>query len=546
MTNINPFDFLFNLLYFLSYHKVIEHYDKIHKESSDYVINLIFTKLYIIRTPKCAKLILSKDSSQITYFNKSFFNSHGHKYGIGNLDFVDDYEMWNILHETLAKSIDLNQLDLILEKHKYILTSKYNYEYDIVKTCEDFTFHLWCDFCFNKSDENFVNKYISLRNKIINILGKTFYNDKLYLIPFLGPLICKIKYWIYCDKYSKIDLEIENLINNSDNGFIHKFKNQIKEHDKYQTMLIDNTFLSFLVFDFINIYVQKFLINFKNTKDLKTYQSETLSLSFLFPYRMRKISKNIVDSDIKFMKGDYVLIDLIKSNNLFSYGPRVCIGTGFVHKLTMFLEKIFRDYKIIHKSEKITYGTNIDVPSIIEPYYIKLTLPDDYLKNNLKSYDHKNLKFYKVEGITENPELFKYCIKNLCDRIILLDNNKKIDYIVTSESRGFIFASPVADRLNLPMICARKKGKLPGKTRSESYKKSYDTVEEIELSDDLDISGKNVIIIDDGIASGATTIALHKLVEKFDGNIVEVLTIIKHQYVHCDYDLSDVYSLFYL
>ncbi len=548
MISINILHFICNIIYFLSYHNVILHYDKIYGGNQDYVIDMYFTKFYIIRSKKYAQMVLSKKlNSQISYLNNVFFDANGHKYGIGNLDYVNDHDQWNFIHNCLVKSICLEQFNNILNKYKYILTSKYNFQYDIVKASEDFVYHVWCDFCFDKNDITFLNDYIDIKDRISKFLYNTFHHNKMYMIPFIGSIYCKIKFWVYKNDYTCIDQRIRCLINNSNNGFIHKFKNNIENsRDNVGPncdILIDNTFLSFLVYDFINIYVQHFLaeksVNDNNDFDNTHLQNNVLSKSFLFPYRLRKISNNY---DI-FKKGDYVLIDMVKSENLFSYGPRVCVGIGLVNKLTTFLHNLCNEYNITPISTKLIKNNNKDVPTIIQPYIIKLDLDKNYLKNNLKSFYHKNLKFYKIEEITENPILFKYCINNVCNHICNIGN---IDCIVTSESRGFIFSSPVAEKLNLPLFCARKKGKLPGDNISVSYKKTYDSIEEIELSRTTNFSNNNVVIIDDGIASGATTIALHELIVKLGGNVSTVITIVKHTYTECKYHATNIFSIFEL
>lgn len=89
--------------------------------------------------------------------------------------------------------------------------------------------------------------------------------------------------------------------------------------------------------------------------------------------------------------------------------------------------------------------------------------------------------------------------------------------IVAIESRGFIFGSVVARGLKLPLILARKPGKLPNKVVNKSYSLEYGTSTlEIQTCEPLTEHSK-VVIIDDLIATGGTAIACADLVhENFD------------------------------
>ena len=102
----------------------------------------------------------------------------------------------------------------------------------------------------------------------------------------------------------------------------------------------------------------------------------------------------------------------------------------------------------------------------------------------------------------------------------------KIDYVAGIESRGFIFAVPVAERLKAGFVPIRKPGKLPAETLSESYELEYGT-DSIEVHADAISSGSNVLMVDDLLATGGTMKAACKLIEKIGGNIVGVSFVIE-------------------
>ena len=97
--------------------------------------------------------------------------------------------------------------------------------------------------------------------------------------------------------------------------------------------------------------------------------------------------------------------------------------------------------------------------------------------------------------------------------------DKKIDYIVGAESRGFLIGSALAYRLNCGFVPVRKKGKLPCKTISEEYALEYGT-DSLYMHEDAINKGANVLIVDDLIATGGTALAMMKMVERLGGNIV--------------------------
>lgn len=105
----------------------------------------------------------------------------------------------------------------------------------------------------------------------------------------------------------------------------------------------------------------------------------------------------------------------------------------------------------------------------------------------------------------------------------LIDMMKDIDFdlVVGSESRGFIFGAPVAYAMHKGFILVRKKGKLPRETISETYDLEYRSAT-LEMHKDAIKPGQKVVIIDDLIATGGTTEAIVKMVEREGGDIVKI------------------------
>lgn len=100
------------------------------------------------------------------------------------------------------------------------------------------------------------------------------------------------------------------------------------------------------------------------------------------------------------------------------------------------------------------------------------------------------------------------------------------DMVVGPESRGFIFGVPIAYNMNKGFVPVRKKGKLPSETISQEYDLEYGSAT-LEIHKDAIKSGQRVVIIDDLIATGGTTEAIIKLIEKLGGEVVKVVFLME-------------------
>lgn len=104
--------------------------------------------------------------------------------------------------------------------------------------------------------------------------------------------------------------------------------------------------------------------------------------------------------------------------------------------------------------------------------------------------------------------------------------NVDFDIVVGPESRGFIFGVPVAYAMHRGFVPVRKKGKLPCKTVSISYDLEYGSAE-LEMHEDAIKPGQKVVIVDDLIATGGTTEAIVKLIEKLGGKVVKICCVME-------------------
>ena len=123
---------------------------------------------------------------------------------------------------------------------------------------------------------------------------------------------------------------------------------------------------------------------------------------------------------------------------------------------------------------------------------------DDAIRK-VPDFPKPGILFYDITSILANPDAFRHCL----DSMVRLYRDERLDAIAAIESRGFIFAAPLCDRLGLPLLLVRKKGKLPGKTLGKRYELEYGTAEiEMHVAD-IPVGGR-VLIVDDLIATGGT------------------------------------------
>ncbi|MCR5723595.1 MAG: adenine phosphoribosyltransferase [Treponema sp.] len=129
--------------------------------------------------------------------------------------------------------------------------------------------------------------------------------------------------------------------------------------------------------------------------------------------------------------------------------------------------------------------------------------------------------FYDITSVLTQPEVFKHCI----DRMLELYKDVHFDAVAAAESRGFLFAAPFAEKLGLPLVLVRKKGKLPGDVYRTSYALEYGTAEiEIHKSDVQ--KGASYLLVDDLIATGGTLDAARRLIEMGGGTVSDVFGVI--------------------
>ena len=140
----------------------------------------------------------------------------------------------------------------------------------------------------------------------------------------------------------------------------------------------------------------------------------------------------------------------------------------------------------------------------------------DYIRD-VQDFPKEGIGFKDITPLLNNYE----AMQQAADQLLALVGDQKIDRVVGMESRGFFFATLLAERLKAGFVPVRKPGKLPFKTISQEYALEYGT-DVLEMHEDAIKPGERILIHDDVLATGGTAEAVCKLVERLGGEIVQV------------------------
>ena len=151
---------------------------------------------------------------------------------------------------------------------------------------------------------------------------------------------------------------------------------------------------------------------------------------------------------------------------------------------------------------------------------------------SIPDYPKKGILFRDITTLIKNKEAFKETI----DQLSKLASKITFDKLAAIESRGFIFASALSYNLSKSLVLMRKKGKLPADTFSQDFVLEYGNAT-IEVHKDSINKNDSVVIIDDLIATGGTSEAAAKLVEKSGGKVAGFVFVINL------YDLGGIKKL---
>ena len=152
----------------------------------------------------------------------------------------------------------------------------------------------------------------------------------------------------------------------------------------------------------------------------------------------------------------------------------------------------------------MTFCINFEVKKMDLKKYIR-SIPD---------YPKKGILFRDITTLIKNKDAFKECIDQMSEILMKLN----FDKIAAIEARGFLFSAALSYNLSKPLILMRKKDKLPSDKYSQEFELEYGKAT-IEIHKDSIKPKEKVLIVDDLIATGGTSEAAAKLVQKSEGTV---------------------------
>jgi len=146
---------------------------------------------------------------------------------------------------------------------------------------------------------------------------------------------------------------------------------------------------------------------------------------------------------------------------------------------------------------------------------------EDYLPG-VPDFPKPGVLFRDIGPLLANADAFAHTVQSLGK----LSSSYSFDSILGIESRGFIFASALANHLHKGLVMVRKPHKLPPDTHQESYGLEYGS-DTLEISKHILQAGSKVLVVDDVLATGGTIAAAARLVQKTGAQVAAAVCVIE-------------------
>lgn len=154
-----------------------------------------------------------------------------------------------------------------------------------------------------------------------------------------------------------------------------------------------------------------------------------------------------------------------------------------------------------------------------------LSKDKEFIKSKIRTipnFPKQGIMFRDITTLFKDKEGMKKTIDIFYNRY----KDRKIDLVAGIEARGFILGGILAEKLGVGFVPIRKKGKLPAETERVDYALEYG-IDSVEIHKDAIKKDENVLLIDDLLATGGTSLASCQLIEKLGGKVHECAFIVE-------------------
>jgi len=128
---------------------------------------------------------------------------------------------------------------------------------------------------------------------------------------------------------------------------------------------------------------------------------------------------------------------------------------------------------------------------------------------------------YDVTPLFADYEAFTALVNDLAAPFV----DTEIDLIAGIDALGFVLATAVSTKLHKGILTIRKGGKLPVPTDRISFVDYSGEQKSLEIRADAPLSGKNVLLVDEWIETGAQIRAAVQLIEGKNGRVAGIASI---------------------
>jgi adenine phosphoribosyltransferase len=164
--------------------------------------------------------------------------------------------------------------------------------------------------------------------------------------------------------------------------------------------------------------------------------------------------------------------------------------------------------------------------------------PEDFCQycRDIADFPKKGIIFKDITTLLKDGAVFKRAMDRMADHF----KSNHIDVVACIDARGFLIGSAIAYKLGCGLVPIRKKGKLPWRVHRRVYDLEYGQ-DTLEIHQDAIVSGQQVLIVDDVLATGGTAGAVVSLIREMKGNIVGAAFLVELKELQGRKKLPDVH-----